>query len=234
MAEAKWWDEEYDVLVAGGGGGGLMAAIEAAELGSKVLLVEKQPGVGGATAMAVGSFAASGTALQAALGIEDTVEAHFEDFLKFIPASRSLEEFDLDLMHLLCEAAPAALERLTELGVKFSGPHPEPPHRVYRMHNVVPDTTSMIDTLTQRAQEKGVTVRTETTIQEFHREDDGASRARSCGTPGVTSSRRCESDEESYWRPGTSAPTRRWPAPTVGPPVRAPLTSCVPMPRGTA
>ena len=67
MAESSWWTEEYDVVVAGGGGAGLMAAVEASERGSRVLLVEKQTEVGaGATGASIGSITADGTALPGA------------------------------------------------------------------------------------------------------------------------------------------------------------------------
>ena len=82
MADLSWWDEDWDVVVAGGGGAGLMAAIEAAERGARVLLVEKQPGLGGATGMSVGTLSAAGTALQKAAGIQDSVDSwcrHFRE-----------------------------------------------------------------------------------------------------------------------------------------------------------
>ena len=45
----------HDVIVVGAGGSGLAAAVEAATLGASVLLVEKAPACGGATAWAVGA-----------------------------------------------------------------------------------------------------------------------------------------------------------------------------------
>ena len=43
-------DETVDVLVVGGGGAGLAAAIEAAESGARVVLLEKNDAPGGSTA----------------------------------------------------------------------------------------------------------------------------------------------------------------------------------------
>lgn len=173
MVQPAWWDEEWDVVVAGGGAAGLMAALEASERGMRVLLVEKQPGLGGATAMAVGTLSASGTALQFAAGIRDDVDAHFADYLKFIPAGKSKEDYDLELTRLLIERAPSTLARLLELGVRFTGPHPEPPHSVYRMHNAVPDGGAYVDALSRAALARGVAIRTETAIHELHRDDNG-------------------------------------------------------------
>ncbi|MAG35352.1 MAG: FAD-binding dehydrogenase, partial [Dehalococcoidia bacterium] len=162
MAGSRRLDAVYDVLVAGGGGSGLMAAIEAAEQRAKVLLVEKQPTLGGSTGMAIGSVTAAGTALQAAAGIQDSADGHLQDLLKCLPPGNRSEDYDLALSRLMVERAPQAIARLIELGVRFSGPHPEPPHTVYRMHNIVPDTTAAINTLGVAARSRGVTVQTET------------------------------------------------------------------------
>ncbi len=174
MADLSWWDEDWDVVVAGGGGAGLMAAIEAAERGARVLLVEKQPGLGGATGISVGTLSASGTALQKAAGIQDSVDSHFEDYLKFRPGGSAPEDFDLELTRLLIERAPDTLAWMIAMGVEFSGPHPEPPHTVYRMHNVVPDSSAYVHTLSRAAEDRAVTIRTGTIIQELQRDDSGA------------------------------------------------------------
>lgn len=175
MTSSEWWDDEFDVVVVGGGGAGFMAAVEAADAGATVLLIEKQPGGGGATAMSVGSLTAAGTPQQAKAGIEDTVDAHYEDLMAMMKASAMPgREYDRDLSRLMVEVAPKALARLMELGLEFSGPHPEPPHTVYRMHNVLPGSDAYIDTLSDAAAARGVVVRTETSVQELQREPDGS------------------------------------------------------------
>jgi fumarate reductase flavoprotein subunit len=173
MPESAWWDEEFDVVIAGGGGAGLIAAVEAAGGGASVLLVEKQADVGaGATSMSIGSISAAGTDLQRAAGIEgDSVAAHYEDLLLFAGGQES--DYDLELSRLMVEHAPGVIARLSELGVEFSGPHPEPPHRVYRMHNAVPSSQAYIDVLRAAAEQRGVTIRTETVIDELGRDDAG-------------------------------------------------------------
>ena len=160
MSRLSGLRDAYDVLVVGGGGAGLMAAVEAAETGASVLLVERQPEIGGSTAMAVGALSAAGTALQKAAGIEDSVDAHFRDYLKFIEPGRDAGEYDLELTRMLVELAPSVVERMVELGVELRGPQPEPPHTKYRMHNAVPDATAYTDALRRAAAGAGVETRT--------------------------------------------------------------------------
>ncbi len=66
------WDEEVDVVVVGFGGAGSIAAIEAAEKGASVLVLERFTG-GGATRMSGGVvYAGGGTELQKDGGYDDT------------------------------------------------------------------------------------------------------------------------------------------------------------------
>jgi fumarate reductase flavoprotein subunit len=80
MAQA--WDEETDVVVIGGGLAGHCAAIEAAEQGAEVILLEKEPQVGGSTVLSGGSFAFAGTELQRKNGIADSPQLLFDDLRK--------------------------------------------------------------------------------------------------------------------------------------------------------
>lgn len=65
---------DIDLLVIGGGLAGHAAALEAAELGASVLLVEKMADVGGSTIQSSGSFAFAGTQAQRDAGFEDSPE----------------------------------------------------------------------------------------------------------------------------------------------------------------
>ena len=47
-------DSKFDVIIVGGGAAGLSAAIEAAEAGSKVAVIEKMPLLGGSTLLSEG------------------------------------------------------------------------------------------------------------------------------------------------------------------------------------
>ena len=72
-------EEDTDVIVVGGGGSGLAAAIEARTLSRRVVLLEKNPKLGGSTAWSVGSISATNTPHQIRMGIQDRPEDHFED-----------------------------------------------------------------------------------------------------------------------------------------------------------
>lgn len=137
---------QFDVIVVGGGGSGLAAAYRAAELGGRVLVLEKQPQPGGTTGIAVGSFTAGGTSLQRQAGIPDDPAAHAEDAARF--AAPEIEARNNGPLRdwFLTEAA-ATFEWLRGLGLSFVGPSPEPPNRVPRMHNVVPGAKAYIAAL---------------------------------------------------------------------------------------
>ena len=162
-----------DVLIAGGGGAGLSAAIAASERGANVVLIEKRDELGGATGMSVGTISAAGTALQEAAGVRDDTDTHFNDYLKFMPPGATPADYDLDLTRLLIESAPGVLQRMIDLGLRFTGPHPEPPHSVPRMHNVVPGPVAYIDALRLEAEQAGVVVRTMARLVELTTDASG-------------------------------------------------------------
>ena len=66
--------ESTDVLVLGSGIAGICAAIEAAEAGAKVIVLEGASGLGGASAQSGGEiYLGGGTGTQRAVGMEDSV-----------------------------------------------------------------------------------------------------------------------------------------------------------------
>ena len=66
------WDHTVDVLVMGSGGAGMCAALRAADLGQRVLIVEKDDAWGGNTAMSAGAVWVPGNRSMNAKGITDT------------------------------------------------------------------------------------------------------------------------------------------------------------------
>jgi flavocytochrome c len=78
----KKWDEETDVVVIGTGFAGLAAAIEAAEAGASVKVLEKMEVPGGNSAINGGAIAVPGSPRQAEMGIEDSAELMYQDMLE--------------------------------------------------------------------------------------------------------------------------------------------------------
>ncbi len=146
----------YDVVVVGGGGAGLAAAIEARKAGRDVVLLEKNPALGGSTAWSIGSITASATPHQIKQGIKDCPADHWADMPAFAGdlASRDNDE----LRRILCDEVPDALRWLMECGVRFYGPVAEPPHHKPRMHTVLPNSGSYIYHLERRARRLGVEI----------------------------------------------------------------------------
>jgi fumarate reductase flavoprotein subunit len=106
---------DVDIVIVGGGGAGLAAAVTAADEGASVLVVEAADEVGGATALAGGSFMAAGTAQQAALGhTADSAEEFYDYYMTF-------NRWDADpaVVRRFCDRAAPTLRWLEGLGVEF-------------------------------------------------------------------------------------------------------------------
>jgi len=161
---------QYDVIVVGGGGSGLAAAVAAAEKGAQVLLLEKTPELGGTTGIAVGSFTANRTVYQKRDGIEDNADDHEEDAAQFGPPEIQAQN-NSELRRFFLEHANDTLNWLTGMGLAFHGPSPEPPNRVPRMHNVVPNAKAYIATLHSRLLRFGGRVHCDCPVEELVQED---------------------------------------------------------------
>jgi succinate dehydrogenase/fumarate reductase flavoprotein subunit len=158
-------NNRYDVVVVGGGGAGLAAAIEARASGARVVLLEKNPQLGGSTAWSIGSVSSSGTPHQRARGIEDNPADHWADMPGF--AGELAPRDNDELRRILCEHIPETFQWLLDSGVRFMGPMPEPPHRQPRMHNVLPNSRSFIYHLSRRAKRAGVEIRLNASVQKL-------------------------------------------------------------------
>lgn len=160
--------DAYQVIVVGGGGSGLAAAVSAAQHGASVLVLEKQPQLGGSTGIAVGSFTTNQTGLQQKAGIADRLDDHIEDAGKFArPEIEARNNGALRRFHLT--HSNDTLQWLTEMGLTFHGPSPEPPNRVPRMHNVVPNAKAYIAALQSRLLRRGGTIVCNAPVKELVR-----------------------------------------------------------------
>ena len=101
------WERETDVVVVGSGAAGMSAALAAARLGLRVLLLTKEDVGGGATPLAQGGLAA-------AIGPGDTAALHHRDTLD---AGAGL--CDPAAVATLVREAPGAIARLAGLGARL-------------------------------------------------------------------------------------------------------------------
>lgn len=144
-----------DVLIIGGGLAGFAAALQAAEAGGQVVLLEKMEATGGSSAMSGGCLAFAGTDLQRAAGVEDSAEQLFKDL-------RDVGELENDesLVRAYASNQLDTYEWLKGHGVAFSPViEASSGQSVPRVHNV--DPADMMRALEARARATGrVEVRT--------------------------------------------------------------------------
>ncbi len=106
---------ETDIIIIGSGFAGLAAAIEAAEAGASVQVLEKMMAPGGNSIISDGGIAAPGTSYQEAAGISDSPELMYQDM---IAAGQGLNY--PDLVKTVTEGAREAfLWSRDYLGVKY-------------------------------------------------------------------------------------------------------------------
>lgn len=115
------WDHETDVLVVGAGTGGLPAGITAREAGFRATVLESRPKAGGSFAMVAGAFAIAGSDEQKELGIEDSPDLFYKDFIEVCDA-------DPEVARAFCDHQIEAYRMLKQEGIKFPGIVPHPCH----------------------------------------------------------------------------------------------------------
>jgi len=114
-SDDHFWDDEVDVIAVGFGGAGACAAIEAADNGSSVLVIDRFSG-GGATRASGGIiYAGGGTTHQKETGFDDTPENMF-NYLKMEVQDAVKDE----TLRTFCEQSPEIITWLESQGVRFS------------------------------------------------------------------------------------------------------------------
>ena len=115
LADVQHWYAETDVLIIGGGGAGTSAAIEAADAGAKVMILEAASDAGGSTALAGGLiYMGGGTPTQKACGFKDDTEEMFKHLMM-----ASGPNADPIKVRLYCDESLNHYDWLVKQGVVF-------------------------------------------------------------------------------------------------------------------
>lgn len=112
--EGQHIEKEADVIIIGGGGAGLAAAASATQNGASVILIEKMPKLGGNTILAGGGYNAVDPKRQEPLGIEDSLELHYNQTLE-----AGDNKGNPELVKTLVDGAYPGIEWLESMGMKF-------------------------------------------------------------------------------------------------------------------
>jgi fumarate reductase flavoprotein subunit len=121
------------VAIVGGGACGLMTAVALRDAGVECVVLERDAAPSGSTALSSGFIPAAGTRVQAAQGIDDSVEAFAADI-----ANKSKAAAAPHLVQAYTGAAAPAIDRLGDHGLQFEvlTGFLYPGHRVHRMHSL--------------------------------------------------------------------------------------------------
>jgi urocanate reductase len=112
------WDYTVDVVVIGAGVAGLPAAITARDNGASVIIVDENYDIGGRGMLSGGRVqVGGGHALQQKLGISDTADQIFTDWVRYDHGESKLS--DRDLVRVFADENVASYDFLIENGVEF-------------------------------------------------------------------------------------------------------------------
>ena len=160
------------VVVIGGGACGMVAALRARDAGAQVVVIERDAVPSGSTALSSGMIPACGTRIQAAKGIEDSVEIMATDIRR-----KNKGQADPAIVEAICRASGPAIDWLTERhGVTLALVEGflYPGTSRLRMHAPPSKTgAALIGNLTQAAEAAGVDLITDARVRDLYAESDG-------------------------------------------------------------
>jgi 3-oxo-5alpha-steroid 4-dehydrogenase len=111
------WNAEADVIVVGFGGAGACAAMEAAQNGSSVLVLDRFHGGGATAASGAIIYAGGGTPYQKAAGFDDTVDEMYK-YLKLEVGEGVMSD---ETLRRFCEGSAEDIRWLAAAGIPFEG-----------------------------------------------------------------------------------------------------------------
>ncbi len=161
------------VAIVGAGACGLVAAIALRDAGIDAVVLERDASLSGSSALSSGFIPATGTAVQKALGIDDSVELFSKDILDKTQGTAARH-----LVQAYASAVGPALDQLQQKhGIAFEvlDGFLYPGHSVRRMHAVREKTgQALMAQLENAAVAAGATIVTEALVRELWIGDAGA------------------------------------------------------------
>ena len=178
----KW---DADVVVVGGGLAGVSAALSAAQSGASVILVEKQPALGGASAQGGGGLGATGSAVQKEYGIVDSPQAWLDMF--YMRANQTKAAYrnksfpvEADIKWLFDESV-LVIDWLLEQGMTFGKPFGIALDLTERYHSIsnkgYSSGAGLVKFLSEKTEGLGVDTRVKTKAVKVIQENGPGSRA---------------------------------------------------------
>ena len=159
-----------DIVVVGAGAAGLSAAVNSADHGAKVVVLEKMPFPGGASAVCGGQYAIQGSDLQKAKGVKyDPPQALVYDLI----GNGHLHN-DLTTLKVLAEESPAAANwAIKRFDLKFIDQPLQyrAEFQFDRSLYLVGGCGPMFQSVLKASKEKGVKILTNTKVEELIVED---------------------------------------------------------------
>src|SRR5580700_4830993 len=124
------WDKQADIVVIGAGAAGLPAAIEAAESGASVILIDANFDIGGHAMVSGGNIAlGGGTSRQKKYGIEDSPDLLFADLTDWsVVEPNGFPDYrynDREIIKAFANSSAPTLEWLIAHGVLFVDKAPD-------------------------------------------------------------------------------------------------------------
>lgn len=103
------FDISVPVAIVGGGAAGMVAALSLADAGISPLILERDPVPSGSTGLSSGMVPACGTKIQAAEGVDDSVDILSQDIIE-----KAHGEVDRAIVEVVCAASGPAIDWLVE------------------------------------------------------------------------------------------------------------------------
>lgn len=165
---SEQYDVEYDLVVVGGGGSGLSCAVQAAENGLSVAVLEKMPQLGGSSAFAEG-HAAFESDEQVKRGIEVSKDQAFQAYMDY-----SHWHADAAIVSRFVENASTTIVKMRELGAVYKEvivTAEDQPGELVTWHIPEGEVARVLELLEGRARDLGVEIYLETPAKKILMDD---------------------------------------------------------------